>query len=342
MTNIVRKTLKTTQNRLFGHMIDSIHHINTKLDVLNSEVEAVRQSQHQLNHYQLATYNELTERVRNSGVVSVSNSEIVAKIFTGQKIYLDPKDISVTPHLALDSIWEGDITLAWLAVAQPNDTIVDIGANFGYYGVIAAQKVDKNKGSVILFEANPKLIPYVNKTLSVNWLNEKAHVEQMAVADKEGNVTLNIMKDYIGSSSLLSAEHMDGYMHGKMSVIKTDDKVSVKATTLDKYCENKGLKELDLIKMDIEGFEDKAYQGMRKIVEASPNLTLFIEFTQKSYDDPEKFYNLMLQDFGHVYLINDQGLLSKPKDQSYKNVIGEPEDWLMPVFSKNPNLDKRL
>jgi hypothetical protein len=93
--------------------------------------------------------------------------------------------------------------------------------------------------------------------------------------------------------------------------------------------------------MDIEGFEDTAYAGMRNMVQASPNLTFFLEFTKESYADSKKFYELMLKDFGHVYVIDEEGYMVKPKDMSYETVIGDSDDWVMPIFSKNAKLANR-
>jgi hypothetical protein len=51
---------------------------------------------------------------------------------------------------------------------------------------------------------------------------------------------------------------------------------------------------------------------------------------------------MMLEDFGHVYLIDLSGKLIKPKNNSYEKVIGNPDDWIMPVFSKNSKLVEEL
>lgn len=318
-----------------------LKYVLADLDLLKSEVENIKNLQEttlsETNQTLYDNHNQTLASIRNSGVMQVSETEVLTKIFTGAKIYLDPKDISVTPHLALDSIWESDITTAWLALIKPTDTIFDIGANFGYFGVIAAQKTETKKSKVILFEANPHLIPYINKTLSVNWLNQQSTVENLAVADQEGQLSFNIMKDYIGSSSLHSDEHTDKYMHNKMH-IETEEVVTVDAVTLDAYCKNNNIDQVNLIKMDIEGYEDKAYQGMREIVAASPEISLFIEFTKDSYDDPEGFYDMLLADFGNVYSITKDGRIIRPKKIDYHSIIGHADDWVMPIFSKNNKL----
>lgn len=331
MTNIVKKGVIKSRDRVLGNVMYSIQKLSNKLDFFIGEQEKTNEKHQQQN-------NELTDTIKNSGTIRISDKELLTKTFSGLKIYLDPRDISVTPHLALDSIWEYHITRAWLSVVGRNDVVMDIGANFGYFGALAAQVTERKNSKVIFFEANPQLIPYISKTLSVNWLNEQSVVENLAVADSERKVTLNILKDYIGSSSLHSVDHIDGYMHNKMHIVETETTVSVQATTIDAYCRKNKIGAVDLIKMDIEGFEDKAYDGMRKTIKASPNATLFIEFTKESYENPKQFYDNMLEDFGYVYLIDAQGKLTLQKRTDYESVIGNPDDWIMPVFSKNSKL----
>jgi FkbM family methyltransferase len=283
---------------------------------------------------------EINKRVKNTGVMTISESEIVAKIFSGLKFYLDPRDIAVVPHLVLDAIWEHRITTAWLAAVKPHDVVIDVGANFGYYAALAAQLTDKKHSKVISFEANPHLIPYIEKTLAVNWLKEQSIVENLALADKPGELVLNLLEGYIGSSSVQSVEKLESYMHNKMA-IEVQEKITVSAVTLDDYCKQHSIKQVDLIKMDIEGFEDKAYAGMRGIIKNSPAVTMFVEFTKDAYDKPRQYYDQMLADFGYVYVIDDDGYITKPKKPDYETVVGDADDWVMPIFSKKSDLANR-
>ena len=307
--------------------------LNTRIDVQAQRLDEAR--------YALSERLDREEVARkNSGTFRMSDTEIVAHIFSGIKIYLDPKVISVTPHLSLDHIWEETITNAWLRVIRPGDTIFDLGANFGYFGALAAQYAG-TEAKVVFFEANPHLIPYIEKTLSINWLKQQSVVENLAVSDENGTATLNILKDYIGSSSLHSVGEIEAYMHDKMHV-ETEETVSVPTVTIDSYCRDHQIREVDLIKMDIEGYEEKAYAGMREVISASPNVTLFVEFTKDGYDNPQRFYEQMLNDFGRVYLIDERGKLVEPSRTDYKSVIGDSDDWVMPVFSKDGKLAERI
>jgi FkbM family methyltransferase len=341
MAHMVKNALKTSREVLLRNITDAISQLGAKL---NGKMEAVEKSlqatQLDINHNHMRALTEIENRVKNSGTITLSETEIITKIFSGLKMYLDPRDLAITPHLALDGIWEHRITAAWLSVLKPDFTVIDIGANNGYYGALSAQHTDKKNSKVLMFEANPHLIPYIRKTLNVNWLNEQTVLENLAVSDRDTEVTLNILKDYVGSSSVHSNEHVETYMHGKMK-LETAEAVKVKATSIDNYFKKHKLKTVDLIIMDIEGYEDTAYAGMRKTVTDSPNATLFIEFTPGAYKDAKGFYKQMLSDFGHVYVLDDEGHIVKPKDTLYETVIGDADDWVMPIFSKNTKLNTR-
>lgn len=337
MPNIAKKFIDKSRQHLLWEVTKKLEKITDRFAVIEEKMDTLQGTQLQINHYQHELMEEVNHRTKNSGTLVLSEKEMVTKIFSGLKMYLDPRDMAISVPLALDSVWEHQITSAFLAILGPNDTVFDIGANNGYYGALAAQKTDKKKAKVFLFEANPHLIPYIRKTLSVNWLNEQSTLEQLAVADKPGELTLNILQDYVGSSSVHSLEHTEAYMKGKMQLAAAES-VKVQAVTIDDYCKKHKVPAIDLMIMDIEGFEDKAYAGMRKTVQASPNMSLMLEFTKGSYDDPKAFYEQMLSDFGHVYTIDDAGFIVKPEATDYKSIIEVNDDWVMPIFSKKADL----
>lgn len=268
-------------------------------------------------------------------ILPISEREIVAKLFNGLKIYLDPRDLSVAVHMAMDGIWEHSITKAWMGAVWPGSTVFDVGANFGYFGVLAAQRLNSQPSRVVMFEPNPNLLPYINKTLSANWLRQHAKVEHLGVAEKSGEVELTILKDYIGCSSLHSLEHLDDYLHDRMD-LEVAEKVLVKTTTIDEYCDKNGIKTIDLMKVDVEGYEANAYAGMRAVVKRSPDMVLFLEFTRESYDDPKAFFDLMVGDFGYVHTINEDGSLTLVAQPDYDAVFKDAQDWKMLVLAKRP------
>lgn len=319
--------------------LDAIHHAQLQI---NHEQQGLlnylQQLQLEINHNQLAILNRVDERTKNSGTVYLSETEIATKLFSGLKLYVDPRDMTLAVHLALDGIWESDITGAWLQVVKSGDVVVDIGANYGYFGALAAQKIyGSERARFLFFEANPYLIPYIRRTLAANSLIDKSTVENFAIAAKAGEVELGVSPYYLGNASLNPAENRRTYgayqIHDEELEIK-----KVRAISLDAYCDKHGIKKVNVIKIDIEGHEQQAYAGMRGIVKASPDVSLFIEFTQSCYDNPKRFYEQLLSDFGHVYKIEADGRIVKPKNQDYATVIDKTDSWVMPIFSKNPGL----
>lgn len=307
---------------------------------IEERISRLELQQHNEHKHQINLITEFREKLKNSGTLYLSEKEVLTKLFSGLKIYLDPRDIAVAQHIALDFIWEEEITKAWLSVLKPADVVLDIGANFGYFGLLAGQFTDRKKAKIVFFEANPNLIPYINKSLSSNWLHEQSKVENYAVSDSPGKLTLNVLKDYIGSSGFQTMEHLESYMHEQMK-LEVKEKIQVNALTIDDYCKENKIGAVNLIKMDIEGYEEKAYRGMRKIVKASPDITMFVEFTADSYDDPKRLYEQMLSDFGYVYLISADGSIEKPQSTAYSQTIGASDRWVMPIFSKNANLSRQ-
>lgn len=328
--NHSRKTIKQYRDKVLGvgHRLDGLQR---SIQDLSERQTRVEENLRQINHFNATNYQAQSLRL--------ADNEVLTKIFTDLKMYLNPEDMSVAAHIALDGIWEKEITKAWLAVLKSDDTVLDIGANFGYFGLLSGQFTNKKTAKIVMFEANPNIVPYVNKSISINWLNEQVKIENLAVSNKKGTITLRVLQNYMGSSSVQTLEQLDSYMHDKMQ-LKLAEEIKVKAVKIDDYCAEHGITEVNLIKMDIEGHEQAAYDGMRGMISKSKDVTLFIEFTSKGYDNPEAFYRQLLDDFGYVYIINSNGELERPKDNSYATVIGDNDDWKMPVFSKNAELDK--
>ena len=77
---------------------------------------------------------------------------------------------------------------------------------------------------------------------------------------------------------------------------------------------------------------------MRGMIKRSPRATLFIEFTKEAYANPRAFFDKLLADFGHVYVILPDGHIAKPKSQRYEAVIEGNTPWSMPIFSKRADL----
>jgi FkbM family methyltransferase len=127
----------------------------------------------------------------------------------------------------------------------------DIGANMGYYTLIAAKKVGPT-GRVDSFEPSPRMFNELKFNLELNKFNN-VHINNIALGDEPGVARLSRYdrgREVYGS---LSTRSFPG-----ATIIGYDE---VALETLDNYMVKKGIKQVDMIKMDVEGAEFLVLKG---------------------------------------------------------------------------------
>jgi FkbM family methyltransferase len=148
--------------------------------------------------------------------------------------------------------------------------VLDLGANIGFYTLLASSLVGP-KGKVFAFEPSPYNTNLIRASVKENSFTNIVIVEA-AVFDHVGKATLYLSPDYISEHSLFDYN----YSSGPHASVK---KIEVKTTTIDHYLENNvGSLKADFIKMDIEGSESRALEGMKKVLEFNKHLIIVTEF----------------------------------------------------------------
>lgn len=245
--------------------------------------------------------------IKNGQSTYVGNGQVLTRLYTGQKIFVDSRDISVSPALIMDGHWEPEVTSVFTSLLKPSDVFIDIGANMGYFGLIAGTIVNAAAGGAIhMIEANPALVPLIFKSINVTGLLGTASVSNFAISDRSAEVQLQVVKDLMGSSSLLDLDSAFRAANEQTSTVgfEVKETVQVPAITLDSYAEMESLDRVDVIKVDIEGHEEQAYAGMRRIIEDNrDDLRLMIEYSRGQYSDPVGFYEQIRDDFKFVNAI---------------------------------------
>ncbi len=164
------------------------------------------------------------------------------------------------------------------ALLRPGQTFVDVGAHWGYFSLIASQKVSRT-GRVIAIEADPRLFRTLSQNVSENGL---AQVEAIHVAAAAGSGVLR-MAGYRESDENWGLSRLLG------SARPNDDPdvFDVFTAGIDSLLDERGMGTVDVLKMDIEGAEALALRGMEGGLRAGRYRTMVIEF-----------HPLALQDFG--------------------------------------------
>lgn len=180
--------------------------------------------------------------------------------------------------------WEHDSVRLFCRLAKSARTVVDVGANTGVYSLLAcAVNPDAN---VLAFEPVPRVYERLCQNVELNSFGSRCRIANSAVSDHVGAAKFHVPHNDLPCSSSLDT---DGFRNMEGTLI------DVPVTTLDAACKDVGL--IDLVKIDVEGFEDKVLMGMPKILEESKP-ALIIECNP---DGPIQAVQAILEDCGYEF-----------------------------------------
>jgi FkbM family methyltransferase len=160
-------------------------------------------------------------------------------------LLLNRHDPIVSGALSL-GIYEAFFAEEFRRRLRPGMTVIDIGANLGYYTLIASPLADR----VIAFEPESENVALLAGTITRNDLANVVLI-QKGLGDKEETRSLSLHPDNKGKHSLLQIDE-EG--------VTTAD---INVTTLDAALAPLSVAQVGLIKIDIEGWEAKALRGAR-------------------------------------------------------------------------------
>lgn len=141
------------------------------------------------------------------------------------------------------------------ARVQPGDVVLDVGAHVGIHTLPLAAAVGPT-GRVIAVEAAEDTAARLHGHLVANGLEERVTIVRTALLDVERDVTLQ------GDRRLGDADNSVRSLYGEGAVT-----ARTRATTFDAWARADGLDRLDVVKMDIEGAEALALDGMTRTLE---------------------------------------------------------------------------
>jgi FkbM family methyltransferase len=166
-------------------------------------------------------------------------------------------------------------------IVKPNWYIADVGANQGIYTLFFAPAVPL--GHVYAFEPDPSLFASLKGNVSRNGANNVT-LFNAAAASKPAKLLLRPGRLNRGDNQIISSQTPGA------------DTVAVDAISLDEVIPQ--LK-LDLLKIDVQGFEVEVLRGAEKLLEANPPLLILLEFwpygLRNAGSNPEELLDMLLK-----------------------------------------------
>lgn len=154
--------------------------------------------------------------------------------------------------LLRDGRYEPDMLETVLSSLQPGDVFVDVGANEGYFTVVAAGRVGAG-GRVLAIEPQERLKEVIARNCTLNGCRNVTQVAA-AVSDREGEASLYLTPDVNNSASSLQCPTRYGL-----------PRQTVASRTLESLFKEHGISRCRLMKIDVEGWEYEAVLGSRDL-----------------------------------------------------------------------------
>jgi FkbM family methyltransferase len=173
--------------------------------------------------------------------------------------------------------------VVWIRRLQLTDVrwIVDVGANHGDFAQAASAM--HPSAHVLLVEPLPTLQAELKRRAAGR--NGRWHLASVALGRAPGQATLHVdpNQDAIGSLMNFNEEYLRAN-----PAAKSAQSIPCEVTTLDRLCAGHGIKSIDLLKMDVEGFEFEALAGAGEMLPKTRSVVVEVSRTRHAgeKDDP--------------------------------------------------------
>ena len=215
-------------------------------------------------------------------------------------------------------------------LVRPGSTVLDIGANIGAYTLLLSRLVG-SEGKVYAFEPTTYAFDKLRRNLALN-----PEVASRVVAEQ---VQLVRIGSENSASEIYSSWKVTGNQvrHPKHLGI-AQPTTGAKTFTLDSYCERAGVKKIDFIKLDVDGFESDVIAGALKVLQRDrPVICLELApyaLTERRSSLAELLRLLHQVGYRLVYLENQSPVPNRPADLAAEIPSGAGIDVLaVPEFS---------
>jgi FkbM family methyltransferase len=207
---------------------------------------------------------------------------------------------------------------------QKNDVVLDIGANIGFYASLISKLVGE-KGQVHCFE--PDVINYQH--LAKSTLESKT----IFVVNKAIGAKTETLKFY--TSKNLNVDHRS------YEPEDYDEILEIEATSVDDYTIHNKIMKVNFIKIDIQGYEMQALQGMIKTLEVNSDIKLISEFwpygLSRAGSSVMAYFNFLTELKFNCYLLKKNNLQKLDLDK-VKSISHLGEEHYFNIFATRSNV----
>ena len=221
----------------------------------------------------------------------LGESRSLCRVLGRFTLLVDTRDRALAPHLLMNGIWEMHISECLARLVKPDMTVVDAGANYGYFALLAAGLLGP-QGRVLAIEANPAVADLLESSLELNGMRERSHTCRVALGDSSGGALPFVVDPSRPMNAhLLRPKEERGHLPAGQALVE------VPVTRLDDLVAPG--ERVDVMKVDIEGAEEPFWAGARRVLTENAQIQVLLEVRAGRYRDPAAFFQ-RLRDDGFV------------------------------------------
>ena len=176
----------------------------------------------------------------------------VQKLQSGFRIELDLQD-RMQAAMYLRRCHEPETESVFNKIAPQTKVFFDVGANIGYFSFLVKHLSPHSQ--VYSFEPLPQNIAAYQNNRQLNGF-QKMELCEVCVADQTGETEF-----------LIPPPEESGWGRMAHRDLFSGEKIKRSVVTLDEFCRENNIQHLDLMKIDVEGYEYKVLKGAQKTIE---------------------------------------------------------------------------
>ena len=229
-------------------------------------------------------YQFIYKKLKPNGIIEIITAE-------NHKMFVDSRDTGMAPYFIMHGDFIPDESEVLKKILKPGMIFIDVGANIGYFSLIAAKLVggqSNGKGMVFAFEPDENNFSLLQKNINANGYKNIIAIKK-AVSDKVSTAKFYLEKENLCAHSLTPKTNCDFTEVETISLDEyfKDKKIdpvrgpSLKTTTLVKQ-KDFASNGVDVVKIDVEGMEPAVLRGMENLIKANESMAIITEYYPKA------------------------------------------------------------
>jgi FkbM family methyltransferase len=247
----------------------------------------------------------IADSLREAHAVALGDNRLLCRVLGKFKMVLDSRDVSQGPYLAMDGIYDLNITELLCDTVKQGMVCCDVGASAGYHTLIMTACAGPT-GFTHAFEPNPRQFTLLKANIEMADFATRVALSQEAIGDSAGLGVLLMHRKRFGGATLSPAMQSSYGLNG--------DKTNVAITTLDDRLLSRGV-EPDFYLISCCAYEAQVLRGMKGLLRNKRKVQVLIEAFPKFQADTRAFATELL----------DQGFSVRRVDGDHLTPIDDPD-----------------